>query len=231
LDPDAFDAVTVFCCDQRLLTAEERGEILWLLGEDFPFTGAVRAADSVHVHVKVDDVLALPHPQIHDLGAAPENEAPGYIKYRFCGGINMIFSSIPVAADDLVEGAVMTPKPFMDHAGLDIRCEEPSHRAVFDAIPGQAAAGGWRTVAQSGPVRCCHTVVAGKHWVYPPASLTGWRRPIEIAFGALKVFDGSMGCDLRPMDPVHSLAGSSTRCCPGSATGERGATAALQQEP
>ncbi|QIS19924.1 hypothetical protein [Nocardia terpenica] len=49
----------------------------------------------MRVHVKVDDVAALPHERIRVKGAAPENEAPGYVKYPFPGGINMIFSSIP----------------------------------------------------------------------------------------------------------------------------------------
>lgn len=228
LDLEAFAATTQFFCDQQLLNSDERHQILWLFDDDFTFTDAVRAAGTVHVHVKVDDVAALPHRRIRALGVAPENEAPGYVKYSFPGGINMVFSSIPVAADDLIEGAVTTPKPFMDHAGLDIRHEGPSYRAVFDAIPDRAAALGWRTVAQDGPVHCCHTEVAAKHWVYPPTCLTSWRRPLEIAFGALKIFDATMGCDLRPMDPAHPLAGSSTGCCAGNTAPEPGVATRAQ---
>lgn len=212
LDSRAFAATTQLFCDLQLLTTDERRQVLRLLDDDFAFPDAVAASDSVHLHVKVDDVGTLPRPGITDLGVAPQNEAPGYVKYSFPGGINMIFSSIPVAADDLIEGAVTTSRPFMDHAGLDIRDENQSHRAVFDGVPQRAEALGWRLVSQDGPVHCCHTEVAGKHWLYPPEFLTSWRRPIEIAYGALKVFDAAMGCDLRPMDPAHPLAGSGTAC-------------------
>jgi hypothetical protein len=217
LDRQAFAATTEFFCDQHLLTADERCQIQWLLSDDFPFADAVRAADSVHVHVKVEDVAALPHRQIRGLGVAAENQAAGYVKYPFPEGINMIFSSIPVAVDDLLDGAVTAAKPFMDHAGLDIRREESANRALFDAVAERAVALGWRTVAQDGPVHCCHTEVAAKHWVYPPACLTNWRRPIEIALGVLRILDTAMGCDLRPIDPAHPLAGSSSGCCAGNA--------------
>lgn len=229
LDPHAFAPTTEFFCDQRLPTADERRQILWLLDDDIPFADVVRAADSVHVHVKVEDVAALPHRQIRGLGVAPENEAAGYVKYRFPGGINMIFSSIAVAADDLIDGAVTGAKPFMDHAGLDIRREEPVNRAIFDAVAERAVALGWRTVTQDGPVHCCHTEVAVKHWVYPPACLTNWRRPLEIAFGALKLLGTAMGCDLRPMDPAHPMAGSSSGCCAGNATQQPGGSAREQR--
>ncbi|MEB3033387.1 hypothetical protein [[Mycobacterium] nativiensis] len=217
LGMEAFAATTRFFCEEHLLTVDERDQILWLFGDDFPFSDAVRAADTVHVHVKVEDVATRPHQRIRAMGAVSENAAPGYVKYSFPGGINMIFSSIPVAADDLVEGAVTIAKPFMDHAGLDIRHCGPSYRAVFDTVPARATAMGWRAVTQDGPVHCCHTEVAAKHWVYPPACLASWRRPLEVAFGALRIVDKTMGCDLRPLDPAHPLAGSSTGCGAGGA--------------
>ncbi|BBZ15125.1 hypothetical protein [Mycobacterium branderi] len=225
LDPEAFATTTQFFVDQSLLSADERQQIRRLLDDDFPFADAIRVADSVHVHVKVDDVAALPHNRIHRLGVVPQNANPGYVKYSFPGGLNMIFSSIPVAADDLIAAVVSPAKPFLDHAGIDIRREEHTCRTVFDAIPDRAASVDWRTVTQHGPVHCCHTEVAGKHWVYPPAYLTSWKRPIEIAFGALKVFDAAMGCDLRPLDPAHPLAESSTGCCADSAVPHCGAEA------
>ncbi|MGH3576663.1 MAG: hypothetical protein ACRDU0_03790 [Mycobacterium sp.] len=212
LDPKVFAKTTASFCDLHLLSVDERRQILALLGDDFAFVDAVRATESVHVHVKVDEVAALPQHGIRALSVAPQNQASGYVKYSFPGGINMIFSSIPVAADDLIDGAVMTAKPFMDHAGLDIRNEDPSHRAVFDAVPSRAATLGWRTVAQDGPVHCCHTEVGAKHWVYPPPCTNIWRRPLEIAFGALRIVEASMGCNLRPMDPAHALARRTTGC-------------------
>lgn len=101
------------------------------MGERFAFADAVRAAESVRVHVKVDDVAALPRRRIRTLGVAPANEATAYVKYSFPGGINVIFSSIPIAVDDLIDGAVMTPRRFMDHVGLDIRNQELTYRAVL----------------------------------------------------------------------------------------------------
>jgi hypothetical protein len=215
LDAEAFAATTQFFSAEQLLSEDECRQIVGLLDANCAFADAVRAACSVHVHVKVADVAALPHQRIQARGVAPENVAPGYVKYSFPGGINVIFSSIPIAVDDLIDGAVTTPKPFMDHAGLDIRHENTVNRAVFDAIAGLAASLGWRIVAQRGPVHCCHTEVAEKRWLYPPAWLGSWRRPLEIAFGSLRILDAAAGCDPRPMDPAHPLTASSTGCCAG----------------
>lgn len=206
LDAAAFARTLEFCQDLGLVSAAETAEVLSLFAPEFAFAEAVRAAESVHVHVKVDDTHTLPHQEIRAQGAAPESETDGYVKYPFPGGINMIFSSIDIAEDDLLPGEPQPDLPAMDHKGIDLRAETAPVRAVFDAAPEVAGEHRWRHVPQGGegtPVYCCHTEVKGKHWVYPPAGDAAHTRPIEIAFGELQVHGEKMGCDLRPIDPAH----------------------------
>ncbi|MEV0238276.1 hypothetical protein [Nonomuraea sp. NPDC050786] len=202
-----------------LISDLERAELLSVFTPDFPYAGVLEFTDSVHAHVKVDDVDSLPHHELKNLGYHPENAEPGYIKYATDAAINLIFSSIPIAQDDNIPGAVTLSKPFMDHVGIDMRDEAAPTYEAFEKIPALAAELGWREVPQggSGPVHCCHTQVKSKHWVYPPETWQGWRRPIEFAFGTLVIFDKKMGCDLRPIDPGHSLAPQNSPCCGASA--------------
>ncbi|MEV6907089.1 hypothetical protein [Amycolatopsis sp. NPDC051071] len=190
----------------KLVNDVEHAEVLSVLDNTFPFAETLQYTDSVHAHVKVEDVDALPHDELVALGYHPENAEPGYIKYSTDAGLNFIFSSIPIAQDDSVEGAVILPKPFMDHVGIDMRDEADATQIAFDAIITRAAELNWREVTQAGPVHCCHTQVKAKHWAYPPECWAGWRRPIEFAFGTLQIFHQKMGCDLRPMDPGHPMA-------------------------
>ena len=187
-----------------LVTPAEIDEVLALFEPAFPFADAVAASESIHIHVKVADIDALPHDDIRALGVTATSCTDGYIKYPFPGGINMIFSSIPISEDDMLDEAIATP--ILDHKGIDLRDEGSDVRAVFDAVPDRSGAVGWRHTPQGGdgqPVYCCHTEVSGKHWVYPVAGEAGQTRPIEFAFGALEIHDSKMGCDLRPIDPAH----------------------------
>jgi hypothetical protein len=216
LDRSAVDTVLGNAEKAGLLNSVERAEVLSMLDADFPYAKALEHTDSVHTHIKVEDVDALPHDYLTGLGYRSENAAHGYIKYATGSGVNLIFSSIPISEDDNIPGAVTLPKPFLDHVGVDMRDESAPTEAQFEAIPEEAAALGWREVPQGGsePVHCCHTQVKAKHWVYPPAELTSWRRPIEFAFGQLVIFDMAMGCALRPIDPAHPLAnGGGSSCC------------------
>jgi hypothetical protein len=215
-DRDAMDKVLRSFQDLGIINDTERGEVLSAIEPDFPYAPAIGLAESVHAHVKVADVDQLPHDKIVALGYRPENGRPGYLKYSTDSAINIIVSSIPIAADDQIEGAVTLTKPFMDHVGIDMRDESEPTKAGFDAIPARAAELNWRLATQAGPVHCCHTQVKEKHWVYPPEGWRGWRRPIEFAFGTLQVFTEEMGCDLRPIDPGHPLAAASP-CCGASA--------------
>jgi hypothetical protein len=196
-----------------LVSDTERNEILFVIEPGFPFAPALGFTESVHAHVKVPDTELVPHDKLCALGYRPENGRPGYIKYSTNAAINVILSSIPIAVDDQISGAVTLSKPFMDHVGIDMRDESAPTEAAFDAVPAHAAKLGWREATQAGPVHCCHTEVKAKHWVYPPAGWEGWRRPIEFAFGTLQVFTEQMGCDLRPMDPGHPLAPTGSPCC------------------
>ncbi|MBO2455632.1 hypothetical protein J4573_51755 [Actinomadura barringtoniae] len=216
----AADTVLWHAEEAGLISTVEHAEVLTLLMPDFAFAEALRLTDSVHCHIKVDDVDELPHDELKGLGYTSENAAPGYIKYATDSGINLIFSSIPIAEDDNIPGAVTQAKPFLDHCGADLRDESEPTRAAFEALPARAAELGWGEVPQGGdsPVHCCHTQVKAKHWVYPPSCWTGWRRPIEFAFGELVVFDQAMGCALRPIDPAHPMAGGAG-CCGVPAAG------------
>ena len=205
----AFEETLEFFRVLGLTTAEEIAEILSLFDADFAFGAAMESASSVHCHYKVADVDALPHDAILARGTAAESCTAGYVKYPFPGGINMIFSSIDISEDDLLPGEPAGRLPRLDHKGIDLRTETDDVRSVFDAVPERAASRGWRHVAQGGggtPVYCCHTEVDGKHWVYPPTGDPSHSRPVELAFGSLKIHDAKMGCDLRPIDPAHPRA-------------------------
>jgi diadenosine tetraphosphatase ApaH/serine/threonine PP2A family protein phosphatase len=199
-----------------LVTPAELEEALSLLDPGFPFFAAIRMADSVHLHVKVDDVLDLPTSRIVTLGAEAENERPGYVKYRFPGGINMIFSSIPIAEEDQL-AEPRAPKPFVDHFGIDLRRETGLVRALFEDTTAVARRAGWPVKSQGGagrPVFCCHSTVAEKLWVYPPPEGSRWTRPLEFAYGPLSISPEMNGCDLRPIDPRHPAAAEFVACAP-----------------
>lgn len=200
-----------------LLSPAELTETLALFNADFPFFAAFRLADSLHLHVKVDDADALPRALIEALGTKAENAQPGYVKFPFAAGVNLIFSSIDVAEEDLVPDDVPPPKPFLDHLGIDLRKETGLVRAAFDDVPATARRAGWAHVPQGGisrPVYCCHSQVAGKHWVYPVGEDHRFTRPVELAYGPLVISGELSGCDLRPIDPRHPAAGSPLFCDP-----------------
>ena len=88
----------------RLLQDGETRYVMTAFAPDSPFAPAVGLADTMHVHVKVDAVHALPHPELRAAGGTVENEKDGYIKYAFPSGMNLIFSSIAVSHDDLRAG-------------------------------------------------------------------------------------------------------------------------------
>lgn len=214
LDPAAWRHTLTRFGELGLISEAEIEQALSLFDPGFPFFAALREADSVHLHVKVDSVDALPHDRISALGTAPENERPGYVKYPFAGGINMIFSSIPVAEEDQL-GPPAQPKPFVDHYGIDLRRETGIVRALFEDSVGVARRAGWPGKPQGGAGRlvyCCHSMVAEKFWVYPPPEGSRWTRPLEFAYGPLQISQEMNGCDLRPIDPRHPEAGQLAAC-------------------
>jgi alkylhydroperoxidase/carboxymuconolactone decarboxylase family protein len=209
LDVNAFARTLAFFGDLGLVSDDETHETMALFEPTFPFSEAVRSAESIHLHIKVPDTDKLPHDTILARGVQATSCTEGYVKYPFPGGINMIFSSIPISEDDLLADQPTLSTPTLDHRGIDLRRVTPEARAVFDAVPAGATARGWRHRAQGGdgtPVYCCHTEVQQKHWVYPSRDEAAQTRPIEFAIGELVIHDTKMGCDLRPIDPAHPRA-------------------------
>jgi diadenosine tetraphosphatase ApaH/serine/threonine PP2A family protein phosphatase len=216
LDPSAFARVLGAFRDLRLIDAAESAEVMALLDPAFPFFVAARAADSIHLHVKVDDTRELPHGAIVALGARAENQREGYVKFSFAGGVNVIFSSIPIAEEDaLAATPARAKKPFLDHLGIDLRREQGVVRAVFDDVPALARRAGWahkRQGAPGRPVYCCHAIIAEKHWVYPAGEPSRFTHPVEFAYGPLHISGEMNGCDLRPIDPRHPEAAALAAC-------------------
>ena len=208
LDERAFAETLEFFRGLGLLTEAEVREVLALFEPTFPYADVLRSAASVHCHIKVDDTERLPHDRIRAAGSRPESETKGYVKYPFPGGINMIFSSIPISEDDMLTDVPPAPPAVLDHKGIDLRQDTPATRALFDSVPVVASQRGWRHVGQGGgtPVYCCHTEVEEKHWVFPNLDDADQRLPIEFAIGELVIHDSKMGCDLRPIDPAHPRA-------------------------
>ncbi len=209
----AFDLAQVepqleYLTARQLLGRREPDQVLALIDPGYELAGAVATAESLHIHVKVDDLADLPHAELATRGELERWKAPGYVKYKLPGDINVIFSSFPVAQDDLIRGAVTWPRPFADHFGIDMRREDSLTKGRFDSIPSLVHSAGWRTVKQGGPGRPvygAHTQVAEKHWVFGGGNAQ-WLRPVEFAFGQLIINEEYLGCDHRPIDPGHPLA-------------------------
>ncbi len=218
LDPGAWRRTLREFRALGLVSDLEVDEALSLLDPAFPFFAALRMADSVHLHVKVDEVDHLPFSKILALGTQPENARPGYVKYPFPGGINLIFSSIPIAEEDQLPDP-RAPKPFVDHFGIDLRREMGIVRALYEDTPSVARRAGWPCKSQGGSGRavfCCHAMVAEKYWVYPPSEGPRWTRPFEFAYGPLEISQEMNGCDLRPIDPRHPSAATVAACAPAA---------------
>jgi alkylhydroperoxidase/carboxymuconolactone decarboxylase family protein len=193
---------------------------------DAPLDEAVGLAETLHLHIKVDDTHQLPINQFFEAGARLDHQKDGFVKYRFPGAINAIFSHIKVSQDELLETeANRRPRPFLDHIGIDLRDETVEVRKTFDALPAAAETLNWALASQGGPDRpvyCCHVEVAEKHWLYPPDEGERHGVPLEFAYGALKVNPDKMGCDLRPANP-EKIDPASISCCGVETSAERAA--------
>ena len=200
-----------FLAGLQMLSACERQQVQMALAEP-ALAPCLQRADTIHLHIKLDDTDRLPSAALQAAGGVLDHGKRGFVKYRMPGRVNAIFSHIPVSADDLRECAANhRPRPFLDHIGIDVRVVDAGSRAAFEAVPQAAVGKGWAHVAQGGAgrlVRCCHTVVDGKHWLFPAGK---GLRPIEVAFGPLLDGGGASGCDLRPSHPALGTPG--TTCC------------------
>lgn len=196
----------------RLITPWEAGLVRGVIAEA-ALGACLERAQTLHLHVKVADTGGLPRDGFEAAGGLLDYARDGFVKYRMPGGINAIFSHIPIAADDLRDCAAnRRSRPLLDHIGIDVRHVDTESRAAFDALPQAALERGWAHVAQGEPgraVHCCHVEVARKHWLYPSGD---GARPIEVAFGPLRASEGASGCDLRPADP-RIVASAPARCC------------------
>ncbi len=198
-----------------LLTVPEIEEVSELRSPRSPLAQAVELSETVHLHIKVDDTHELPVNQFFDAGGRLDHQKDGFVKFRFPGGLNAIFSHIPVSQDELREtAATRRPRPFLDHIGIDLRDETATVRSAFDRLPDIAGSLEWSHASQGGdrPVYCCHVEVAEKHWLYPSDREGRAGIPLEFAYGALKGNPGKMGCDLRPSDP-RTVDPASVSCC------------------
>ena len=197
-----------------LANAGELAQVRAILGESL-LADCLQFAESIHLHVKVEDTARLPHALLEAAGGALDHAREGFVKFRLPGSVNAIFSHVPVAAEDLRESAcARRARPFLDHIGIDVRRADPETRAAFDALPGKAQSLGWAHLSQGGQgrvVRCCHVEVAEKHWLFRPGTAA---RPIEVAFGPLRHSANGYGCDLRPAHPASAQV-AVPACCPG----------------
>jgi hypothetical protein len=199
-----------------LLADHEREAVYRLGAPESPYTDEVELAETLHLHIKVDDTHQLPIHRFFEAGARLDHQKDGFVKYRFPGDINAIFSHIQVSQEELLETEDdRRPRPFLDHIGIDLRDETPAVRQAFDALPDLAHSLNVGLASQGGPDRpvyCCHVEVAEKHWLYPPDVNGHPGIPLEFAYGALKVNPDKSGCDLRPANP-EKVDPASIPCC------------------
>src|SRR4029077_7263442 len=87
----------------RLLSELESRIVESVFEPCFEFAEAVKLAESIHIHVKVEDTEALPFDEFAHYGGVRASGRVGYGKYYFPDGLNLIFSTIPIAQDDLRE--------------------------------------------------------------------------------------------------------------------------------
>jgi len=209
LDGSTFPTILRFFVDRGYLSTDEAGLVSNMFAPGFIFADTLSIAESVHVQVKVHDTAVLPHDEFLASGVTETREMTNFRKYKYPNGLAVIFTSGPIAEEDLVPGAVSRALPSVDHFGIDLREDSPAIRSIYAAIPTRAVAAGWRHVRQGGPqapVRGCQCEVPEKSWVSPPDGPDGRGRPIEFAFGELEIMTGDVGCDYRPIDPAHPLA-------------------------
>ena len=200
-----------------LLTEQEIAAVTAFGRPGARFHDTLDLAETLHLHLKVEDTNTLPINAFFKAGAELDHQKNGFVKYHFPGAINAIFSHIKVSQDELGETEISRrPRPFLDHIGIDLREETVTVRSAFDALPVVADVEKIPHASQGGPgkpVYCCHVEVAEKHWLYPPDVEGHPGIPLEFAYGPLKVNPDTSGCDLRPADPTKTDSKSIPVCC------------------
>jgi hypothetical protein len=218
IDSNRLQLLVKMIAEEKLMSAEEVERALCLAKHDFPFRAQVQLADSLHYHIHVEDVAVLPHEKLIAAGGKVVNEAEGYIKYAFDGGVNFIFSHIPVAQKERQVSSRLSC--WLDHMGIDIRSDDKPAYITFQQIPLICSQEDYLFTRQGdgkNAVKCCHMQVKEKYWVYPDGATN-----YEFAFGPLVIHEGGFGIDLRPANPFI-IAEENTSCC--------GSTKEIKQKP
>jgi len=195
--------------ENNLLNEQEQQRANIIADNNFEFAGQVALAESIHLHMHVADVEQIPAAAFAANGGQVTNKAEGYIKYNFNGGINLIFSHIPVAQKEKV--ARNNNAAYLDHIGIDIRSDNKTSYIAFQQIPMIAAENDYLFTRQGDgkeAVKCCHMQVKEKYWVYPAANLN-----YEFAFGPLVVHATGFGVDLRPANLIAGKPEEAGSCC------------------
>lgn len=196
--------------ENNLLNEQEQQRANIIAGNSFEFANQVALAESIHLHVHVADISQIPTGALNAKGGQVTNKAEGYIKYNFDGGINLVFSHIPVAQREKV--ARDDNAAYLDHIGIDIRSDDKTSYIAFQQIPMIAAEHDYLFTRQGDgkeAVKCCHMQVKEKYWVYPSANLN-----YEFAFGPLVVHSStSFGIDLRPANLFAGKLDETGSCC------------------
>ena len=102
LDPTTFTPVLSYFVGRGLISGVEAGLVSSMFTPEFAFADALAIAETIHVQVKVDDVDALPHQDIMAQDVDAQRSTPGFRKYSFAGGLGVIFTSGPIAEEDLI---------------------------------------------------------------------------------------------------------------------------------
>ncbi len=119
LDPSSIAETLRFFSGLGLLTEAEIEEVQAMLAPDFPLAGAIRSAESIHVHVKVPDTERLAHDQIVAAGSHPESCTKGFVKYPFATEVNPnLLLRSHLRGRHAHRRARATPA-VMDHKGID----------------------------------------------------------------------------------------------------------------
>ena len=117
LDRPTLDQRLAGLASLGLLTEREASDVRMTLAPEFAFRAAMTHAESVHLHIRVDDVERT-RAALARLVGTPENEKSGYVKYRSPDGLHVIVWSIDVAEDDRISSLRRRARPHLDHLGM-----------------------------------------------------------------------------------------------------------------
>ena len=215
---EKLSSLTSLLSQLELLTVEEINYAATVSKNDFPFANQIEIADSMHYHIHVTNVAELPNRIFLKREGIIANKAEGYIKYAFDGGINFIFSHIPVAQKEKIYHA--KDEAYLDHIGIDIRSDDKPAYVIFQQIPLISSQHDYLFTRQGDGkevVKCCNIQVKEKYWVYPNEKIN-----YEFSFGPLVIHEGGFGIDLRPANPFNTAPVEELSSCCSSSTSKAG---------